>query len=152
MENKIMENINLNEFLSNEEVAALEKFSQVIPADLMQEIKTAAKAKDISIELETLSRFLATFMEPQQFGLKSNIEKILKQNFSTNDAVAECKRNRQHWLYVYEVEKLRLFLAFENKIPRNFKEKFISIDVKAESKRILAELKKSQKPWGDAED
>ena len=139
-----MQKVNINELLNAEDVKELEKFAQVIPAEMMQEIVIAAKAKDVSIEVEIMSRFLATIDQPENFGFKSAIEIILKQGFSADDAVAECKRKRQHWFYVYEVEKLRLFLMFQEKMPRNVKENFLLIDVKAETKRILAEMKANE--------
>ena len=150
-----MPSLEIQKILNENEIKALEKFAQVIPVSLMQEIEAAAKAKNISVELETLSRFLATFIEPKELGLQSNAEKILKRGFSADDAVAECKRHRQNWLYVYEIEKLKLFLTFQAKLPRKFKERFIAIDVKAETKRIAEDLKTQspqQKPRRDKED
>ena len=136
-----MQNINVNELLNAEELKELGAFAQVIPTEMMQKIVAAAKTKNISVEIEILSRFLATITKPQEFGFKSNVEVILKKEFSADDAVEECKRNREHSLYVYEVEKLRLFLMFQAKIPRRVKEKFMVIDVKEETKRILVEMK-----------
>ena len=136
-----MQNLDINDFVTTIEATDLAKFAQIIPAELMQEIQTAAQTKNISVDVEILTRFLATFAKSTEMGTNTISEKIMKRDFTDEEAEAECKYKRQAWLYIYEINKLRCFLELEGKLPRHFKEKFIVIDVKAETARILEEIK-----------
>ena len=116
------------------------KFGQVVPSEMKTILEKVAGEKGIGVELEIASRLYATFIEPTKYGLDSLVDQILKLEFSTEEAVAECKRKREAALFVYEMEKLRLFVRFEQKLPRNIKESFVMIDVKEAMEIIKREL------------
>lgn len=134
-----------SELLVHPELKELMKFAQVIPASMMRELKKVAAEKGISIELEIASRLLVTFVEPEALGSEPLSQKILNQQFSLEEVIRECELNHERWLYPYELRKLELFLEFQGKLPRRFKENFTHIDVKKESKRILEAIQKRKK-------
>jgi hypothetical protein len=117
------------------------KLIQVISAEMMDELKYQASSHGVTVDHEVGMRLFATFDQPHSFGLDCLSERILRQKFSASEAMAECKQNHLAWLYPYEIKKLRLLLSFQGKIPATVKEVFTVIDVKAETKKILAELK-----------
>ncbi len=133
------------DLLQEQGVAVTEKWVQVIPAEMMQALTMAATQKGLSIGEEVHSRLLATLKFPQEFGLNSIEAEILQFAFSSQDALLECKRRREAWLYLYEIEKLRLFLEFKANLPRNIKENFMCIDVQAMSEQIYKELQQKEK-------
>lgn len=118
----------------------LNKYAQVIPSEMLEEIQDAANAKGLSLEVEIASRLMATFANPAEFGVATTSEAILNHSFTDKDAFDECKRNHESWLYLYEMEKLRLFMQFKQKLPRNIKESFMMIDVAEATKQIEAEF------------
>lgn len=118
----------------------LSKFGQVVPSEMKEYFEKSAENKGISLELEIASRLQATFETPTVYGLDSLIDQILRVEFSTAEAVAECKRKREAALFVYEMEKLRLFMRFEQRLPSEMKEKFLVINVEEAMKIIKAEL------------
>lgn len=122
----------------------LQRYSQALPLEILEEIKQVCFHKSTSVELEVASRLLATFIHPQVFGFHAVEQGILNKKFSLKEATAECDRFKNGWLYLYEMEKLRLFLQFQDKLPRKIKEGFILIDVKEATKKIKAELKKNK--------
>lgn len=115
-------------------------FAQVIPAEMMTAIKDAALAKGISIDTEIYTRLLATFIKPSAFGTDSTLNHILNQKTQAHQAKVESELRRKGWLYVYEIDKLRILLNLKDKLPKHFKENFSIIDVEKESVRLLAEL------------
>lgn len=115
------------------------KLRQKISSEMLLALQESAKLHGVSIDVEVASRIWLTFAEPEALGLDSTIIHVLKQGFSYPQAVLECKRKREAWAYLFEIDKLKRFLKMRHKLPRNFKEKFTFINVKEESKRILAE-------------
>lgn len=123
----------------------LKKYAQIISADLLNVLKEAAQKREVSLEIEVALRLLATIKNPELSGDNSILSQIMNKKFTPSEATAECKRKRKSAHYLYEIEKLRLFLHFENSLPRNFKEDFIVIDVKEATKKIKAELEDKEK-------
>ena len=120
---------------------AAEKWAQVIPLEMVQVISQASTKKGLSVGEELLSRILATLKYPEQFGVNPLEVAIMQRKFTPKEAAAECDRRREGWVYLYEMCKLRLFIEFCPKLPRHVKENFTSIDVKALTKEIKAELR-----------
>lgn len=118
---------------------------------MMQEIKKVAEEKGLSVELEVASSLLATFVEKEALQVDTLSQRILKHTFTSKEAVEECKRKRRQAFENYEIEKLRLFISFEDLAPRYYKENFMAIDVKEMSKKIRAELKAEAKKNKQAE-
>ena len=123
----------------------LEKHIQVISRDLMNALKESASEHGISLDMEIAVRLTAYMAEPELARDNALSSRILRQTFTTDEAVAECKRNRNAAFYNYEVEKLRLFLRFEKSLPRNTTEKFLLIDVKALTPKIRAEIEAEER-------
>lgn len=123
-----------------ENQAQLRKFAQIIPSTMLDALKQAALAKGISLELEVASRLHAALTMANTSSLNLCSEQIRARKFSLREAIAECNRKRLGNLYLYELDKLRLYLGFKNKLPRGTKEEFRVIDVAAATKQILAEL------------
>lgn len=123
----------------------LEKYIQVISSDLLEALNTSAVEHGVSLDVEIATRLMACMAEPEL--AKDNVlsQQILRQEFTEQEAVAECKRKRESNLYLYEMEKLRLFLRFEQNLPRDIKENFMVIDVKEASKQIIKELEIEEK-------
>ena len=119
---------------------SLEKYAQVISSDLMDVLKQSAEAKNISIDMEIALRLMAGLTHSDLNRDASLYSQIINKSFSHDDAIAECKRRREEALRLYETEKLRLYLRFEKNLPRDVKEGFLLIDVKAMTKIIKAEL------------
>lgn len=118
----------------------LSHYSQALPVEMLQEINRASGERGIGVGQEVASRLLATFIQPEKFGLESLAMKIMNTQFSMDEAMQECKQKRNGWLYLYEVEKLKLFMKFEKKLPRKIRENFVLIDVDEVMKQIKAEL------------
>jgi len=110
----------------------------------MSALKKSAETNGVSLDMEIALRLMTCMNAPELNKDGKLLSQIVHKDFSQDDAIAECKRNREHWLYVYEVEKLRLFLMFQTKMQRKIKEKFMVIDVKIETKRILAEMEANE--------
>ncbi len=132
---------------TNKDVSVLEKYIQVIPSELLNALQDSAYENGLSLDMEIAARLIACLSEPELNKENSLFQKILAKEFNIKEATAECKRKREAALYLYEVEKLRLFLRFEKSLPRQIKEGFMIIDVKEETKRIKADSKKE----GEAE-
>ena len=118
----------------------LNKFGQVIPSEMKALLEKSAELKGIALEREIASRLQATFVRPTSYGFDSLIDHILRFEFSAAEAVAECKRKREAAHFVYEMEKLRLLMRFENRLPKDFKEEFCFINVEEAMKIVRAEL------------
>ena len=120
--------------------STLEKYAQVISAELMQALKAAAEARGVSLDFEIASRLMVGLSEPNFNKDVSRFNQIMRQQFSHADAVTECRLKRKAALYNYEIEKLRLFLRFEKNLPKRIKESFVLIDVKTATKEIQVEI------------
>jgi len=118
----------------------LEKYAQVISTDLMDALKASASEKGVSLDMEIALRLMTILSEPGLSKDNSLLNQIINKDFTHEEAVAECKRKRDEALRLYEIEKLRLYLRFENNLPRDVKESFMVIDVKAMTKIIKAEI------------
>ncbi len=118
----------------------LEKYAQVISSEMMAALKESAQARGISLDAEIALRLTTYMAEPELAKDNALSQQILRLDFTEAQAIAECKHKREAAVYLYEMEKLRLFLQFEQSLPRNIKEVFTLIDVKEASKRIKAEL------------
>ncbi len=123
----------------------LEKHTQVISSDLMNALKESASEHGISLDMEIAVRLTAYMAEPELARDNALSSKILRKTFTADEAVAECKRNRNGALYNYEVEKLRLFLRFEKSLPRKVTESFLLIDVKTLTPKIRAEIEAEER-------
>ena len=122
------------------EATQLEKYAQVISTDLMDALRASASEKGVSLDMEIALRLITGMTEPELNKDASLLNQIISKEFSHEDAIAECKRKREEALRLYEIEKLRIFLRFENNLPRDVKENFTLIDVKEMTKIIKAEL------------
>lgn len=118
------------------DIITLEKHIQVISSDLMEALKESAADRGISLDMEIALRLMAYMAEPALTKDNSLFSQIMRKEFTEDEAVAECKRNREATLRLFEIEKLRILLKLENKLPRKFKENFTLIDVKAISEII----------------
>ena len=118
----------------------LEKYAQVISTDLMDALKASASEKGVSLDMEIALRLMTILSEPGLSKDNSLLNQIINKDFTHEEAVAECKRKRDEALRLYEIEKLRLYLRFENNLPRDVKESFMVIDVKAMTKIMKAEI------------
>jgi hypothetical protein len=126
-------------FLNPEQLKKQEKFRQTIPKELMHALKTSAKDNNINLDIEVLYRLLATVIEPNAFGFSPEFDKIIHKQFLASQAHTESILRRNAWRYVYELEKLKLWVEFEDKLPKDFKECFSIIDVEKEIKALRAE-------------
>lgn len=120
--------------------ANIGKYAQVIPRPLMDSLQNSAQKNNFDLTEEVNLRLLFAFKAQQALELNTLSEKILKHKFRLEEALAECKRNHEHWVYVYELEKLRLYVKFKHKLPRNIKEVFTILNVKEAIKQIEREL------------
>ena len=125
---------------TNKDVSVLEIYRQVISSDLMEALKESAMKHGVSIDVEVAMRLMAYLSQPELSGENSLSQQILNLEFTHEEAIEECKRKREATLFVYEMEKLRLFMRFEQKLPRNIKESFLKINVKEAMEIIKREL------------
>lgn len=105
------------------------RYAQIIPKPLMDSLQDAAQRKNFTLDQETNLRLLLSFKEGDSLNLNTLSEKILKQKFTFAQAVAECKHKRDASVYLYEIEKLSLYLAFKHRLPKTYQENFAKIDV-----------------------
>lgn len=132
--------------LGNVEVfSGLEAYAQAISKEMLEALKKAAEEKGISLDLEIAYRLAINIFEVSQPENTITLDDILNWNFPDDAAFAECKRKRESNLYLYEMEKLRLFMEFKDMLPRKFKETFLVLDVKEAMKEIAIELKNKTK-------
>ena len=127
------------------EVTTLEKYAQVISTDLMEALKESALDRGVSLEVEIALRLMANLTHQELTTDGGILGQIARQEFTEEEAVAECKRKREAHHYLFEIEKLRNFLRFAPGLPRHVKETFTLIDVKAETPRIQAEIDEENK-------
>lgn len=118
--------------LNEETLKALEPLIQVIPSELLSELKYAADLNDVSLDTEITMRLIATFIEPNAFGFSPLLDSIMNTKISQTQAKLELEARRNAWLYMYQMEKLKLWVEFENKLPKDFKENFVMIDFEKE--------------------
>ena len=118
-----------------------EKLMQVIPSEILNQLKEAARNKNINLNAEVIMRLYATFIEPITFGFSTQFDAIMNKKFTDAQVKLENEKRRRAWLILYELDKLKLLIGLEDKLPKNFKEQFILIDVEKESIRIREELK-----------
>ena len=123
----------------------LEKYAQVISVEMMNALRASAQERGVSLDMEIALRLMTSMVEPELGQGNTLFNQIMRTDFPSDTAVSECKRKRHGTQYVYEIEKLRLYLCFEKNLPRNTKETFKLIDVKAETKRIKAEMEAEEK-------
>ena len=123
----------------------LEKYAQVISSEMMAALKESAQARGISLDAEIALRLTTYMAEPELAKDNALSQQILRLDFTEAQAIAECKHKRKATLYLYEMERLRLFLRLEHGLPRGVKERFILIDVKEATKPIKAELAAERK-------
>ena len=127
-------------FLNPEKLAEQEKHIQVVSIELLEALSNAAKTKALSLDAEVISRLLATIIEPNAFGLSPQLDKIAHKKIVGPEIQREKERNREAWGRLYELEKLKHYLRFKNKMPKSYQEHFSLIDIKKESVRIEAML------------
>lgn len=144
-----MQTATTQNLLNHPELHTLIKYAQMLPQEMLAGLQKAAGEKGLSVELEIASRLLATFIEPEALKIISLLQQILDHTFSQADAVAECARQRQAALYAYELEKLRLFIRFEHRMPRGMKEEFLVLNFKEAAKQIRAEFEREKKKEGE---
>ncbi len=118
----------------------LENYAQVISSEMMEVLKESAQIHGISLDMEIALRLTAYMVESDLVQDSVLSQQILRLDFSEEQAIAECKRKRKAALYIYEMEKLKLFLQFEHSLPRHIKENFTIIDVKKATEAIKTEL------------
>lgn len=124
--------ISLQELLASESANILEKLIQVIPKEMFNALKASAELKGTSVNAEVIARLVATLIEPNAFGFSPLLNALLHQKKSQAEILAEACALRRAWMCVYELDKLRLYLELEDKLPKDFKEKFTVIDVDAQ--------------------
>ena len=133
----------LKQFTMNTEKYDIEKLIQIIPNELMLALKTEAKIKAIDLDLEVALRLAATFIYPKVFGCTESMEQmILQKQFNLHELRKESNLKRQTWLYLFELEKLKLWVEFETKLPKKFKENFSLINVDKELPALRAAKQK----------
>ncbi len=125
--------------LTHIESGALIKYAQVLPADMLAQLKLSAVKHSLPLEIEVASLLLVSFVAAKNLGLDTTAHHLINYKTSRKQAEEECKRKRQGWQYLFEIEKLKLYLSMKNHLPRNFKENFLLIDVKRETERLLNE-------------
>ena len=133
------------ELLNAPEFQELKKYAQIMPKEMLDKMKQNAEEHNVSLEVEMASLLLASFVEAKSLGVDTLLQHILNREFTEKEAVAECKRRRQDWQYLYEVKKLHLFLEMKENLPRKFKETFSLIDVNEETKRFWEEQRKAHR-------
>jgi hypothetical protein len=132
-------------FLNSEKLKEQVQYRQVISDELMLVLKNSAEINTHSIDIEVISRLLATIIEPNTFGISQELDKIVHKKFVMAQAKKEKELNQHAWDCLYELQKLELFLRFKNKTSRKYKKlEFFVIDVVKETKRIEAELAKEK--------
>lgn len=114
-------------------------YAQVISKELLDALKESAQIRGVTLDVEIALRLMANLNHPELAENNALLTQILQKQFIQDDAVAECKRKRESTHYLYEIEKLRLFLHFEKMLPRDFKETFILIDEKEIREHIKIE-------------
>ena len=133
------------ELLGEPEFQELIKYAQIIPVEMLQEMRANAEEKGVSLELEMASLLLASFVDAKTLGQDTLANHILNYAFSNNAGMRESKQNRLDWLYLFELKKLEMYLVFKPRLPRKYKETFSLINAKEETKRIQAEKNEGQR-------
>ena len=128
----------LKELVEEVSRQGLEKLVHIIPEALMFELKSAADMKNISLAVEVVTRLVATLIEPRAFGINSEVAALLRKKPDSKQARIESEYRRIRWLYLFEMEKLKLWVEFEQRVPKNYKESFVCINVKKEIKAVRA--------------
>lgn len=117
-----------------------EKLIQIIPAEMLKKITEAAASAGHSIDVEVSLRLIATFVNPGAFGFSALMDEIMNKKFAESDMRAEREAREKGWMHVYQTEKLRLFVEFEGRLPKKFKESFDLENLQEEIAKIRKEL------------
>lgn len=133
---------NLASILMNKaELQEVEKLIQIIPSEILIILKDAAAQDGRSIDEEVTLRLLTTFINPNSFGFSANFDTIMNSKFTEANARAESEARQKGWMYVYQKEKLRLYVEFEGKLPKKFKENFVLDNFEEELQKMRVEVR-----------
>lgn len=128
--------------LMAENAAPVGKHIQVMPREMLELLKIAALHKQNTLDEEISLRLAITLKHAQEIGVPHLSLQILGKKFTHAEVSAQQIADRNAHLYLYEYEKLKLFIRFEKSLPRRIKESFTLIDVKEATKQIKKELEK----------
>lgn len=139
--------------LAADKLQAQERHIQVVTSDLMHALQHAAQIDGVILDIEVVSRLLATIIESNAFGFSPTLDKIARKKFIEPQIKLERQRNQEAWEKLFELEKLELYLRLQPKMSKKYKEKFMLIDVAKETKRIQAMLaeERRREAEGDAQ-
>ena len=121
-----------------------ERLLQVIPSHILAAPKEAASVSNTSLQEEVILRLAATLIEPRAFGFNPELEGMIYKKFNLKQAQYENKLCRRGWGYLYEQQKLKNFLDFKPRLPRDFKESFQFINVQQELKALRAKRRREE--------
>ena len=121
----------------------MEALIQTVPRELLLALQQAEAIQGTqNLSLEVAVRLLATYVCPKAFGFNPEVETLLTPKFSYARAKIEHAKRCEDWICVYELEKLKLYVEFEHRLPKAYQEKFNKIDVKHAIKCLRQEVKK----------
>ena len=126
--------------MNKAELKNLEKLIQTIPSEMLTMIKASAQKEGRSLDEEVTIRLLTTLINPSAFGFSALLDELMNKKFTEAQAKAEIEAREKGWMYVYQKEKLRLFVEFEDKLPKKFKESFDLENLKEEIAKVRAEI------------
>lgn len=138
-------------FTKKIEFKNLEKLIQTIPSEIMNILKNAAQQAGRSMNEEVTIRLFTTIVNPSAFGFSVLYDTVMGGKFTEAQVKAEKEAREKGWMYVYQKEKLRLYVELENKLPKKFKENFLLENFDEELKKMRAEIEAERKQEGDKE-
>lgn len=125
----------------------LEKLIQIIPSEMMSFLKDSAQREGRSLDDEVAIRLLTTLVNPGAFGFSALFDTVMNSKFTEADVKAEIEARQKGWMYVYQKQKLRLYVELEDKLPKKFKENFLleNLDEEMQKMRVEIQAEKNQK-------
>lgn len=119
----------------------LKKFVQVLPKEILDELKEAASLKKRNLDEEVAIRLYATIKAPEAFKINDLLTKILNYKFSNKQIKKELEYREQCKRYQYEWEKMEFMIRHESFAPHSFSDEFLFISMEVEGKIIRESLK-----------
>lgn len=119
-----------------------EKHIQRFPREMLAALSESAHHEGHSLDMEVNLRLMATFQAPHIFEVGDLFTKIRHARLTAADKDRERQQYRIACVSGYERDKLKVLLAYADRLPKTTKEIFHYIDVDAEADLILQRMRR----------
>ncbi|MCX7122717.1 MAG: hypothetical protein NTV32_03475 [Gammaproteobacteria bacterium] len=119
-----------------------EKHMQRFPKEMLEALEESANHEGHSLDMEVTLRLMATFHTPHIFEAGDLFTTIRHTRLTKADEDRERQQYKIACASCYERDKLKVFLAYADRLPKTTREVFHYIDVDSEAEIILQKMRK----------